>query len=120
MIREFEYDIGYGMGRAVPGFISGLIIDLLIEVVEKSLTDLGVSSNLIVLIKMLIGLIIITMSLVDFLTEIERMRYWGTAYLSGFVIGLILKSAIGLSDPLDVVLIWYGVMVLVIRVSRYS
>jgi len=120
MVRRFEYGIGYGIRRAVLGFISGLVTDLLIEMVEKGLAVLGVPSNLIVSIRMLIGLLVITMSLIDFLTEIERMRYWGTAYLFGFVIGLILKSAIGLLDLFDVVLIWYGAMVLVIRVSRYS
>ncbi|ADM27553.1 hypothetical protein Igag_0723 [Ignisphaera aggregans DSM 17230] len=74
MVRRFGYDIWYGIRRAVLGFISGLVTDLLIQVFEKSLAVLGVPSNLIVSIRMLIGLIII-MSLIDFLTGIERMKY---------------------------------------------
>jgi len=119
-MRGLGSDIEYGIRRAIletiSGFVSSLLLEYLfwaLEEVSSNVTGLGVS---IELVKDLIVLLVMLMSLVDVLHTMEKMKYWKTEYLIGFLVGFAAFEAItGSLDAFSLILIIFGIMVIIVR-----
>jgi len=120
-MRGFGYDIEYGIRRAmletISGCVSGLLLNYLFWTLENMSSSFTIFASSIKLIKDLVNLIVVIMSLADVLHTMERMKYWSTGYLIGFI---LFEAAMGsLSDASNLMLIAFGFMVIIIRIFKY-
>ena len=105
-------DLEHGYKRAISEIISGIVTTIIINtIINISIQEELLDASWLLYFKLL--------NMFTLIALIIAMPYWGTTYLVGWLLGLIIMAQAGLVNIFDFI-IYFGIplIILIIRIMK--